>query len=113
MAKQESVEEQVAALTQEQRDTIVKVGNKAVILLIAGMMLWLFIAALGFYAMVNPPSWLDYTAYDKLYVGMLTWMAIGAIYVVGIYLFVKIKYPYYSDAKCKYIKKLRKKNAEQ
>ena len=38
----------------------------------------------------------------------MIWLAIGAVYLVGILVFVKTKYPYYSDAKWRYIHKMRK-----
>jgi len=50
----------------------------------------------------------DYNDYDKLFIGLMTWLLIGAIYIIGIFVFVKIKYPYYSDAKWRYINKMRK-----
>lgn len=58
--------------------------------------------------MIDPPLGFDYNNYDKLYAGLLIWLIIGCVYIVGILAFVKIKYPYYSDAKWKFIHNMRK-----
>lgn len=108
MANKTPIEEQVAQLSQEQQDKIIKVGKIGTALELIGGIPWMIFAALGLCTMINPPLGFDYSNYDKLYLGLMTWVFIGAIYIVGILVFVKIKCPYYSDAKCRYINKMRK-----
>ena len=108
MANKTPIEEQVAQLTREQQDKIIKVGKIAVTLQLIGGIPWMIFLALGLWVMTNPPIGFDYGDYDKLYLGLMTWLVIGFLYIAGILLFVKIKYPYYSDAKWRYINKKRK-----
>lgn len=109
MANKTTIEEQVAQLSQEQQDKIIKVGKVALIIeLIVGIP-WIIISLLGLWVIAKPPLGFDYDNYDSLYKGFYIWLAIGLVILIGIVAFVKIKYPYYSDAKWKYINKKRKK----
>jgi len=108
MAIKTPIEEQVAQLSQQQQDKIIKVGKIATALQLIGGIPWMIFSALGLWTMINPPLGFDYNDYDKLFIGLMTWLLIGAIYIIGIFVFVKIKYPYYSDAKWRYINKMRK-----
>ena len=108
MANKINIEEQVAQLSQEQQDKIIKVGKIAITFQLIGGIPWIIIATLGLWTMINPPLGFDYANYDDLYIGLMTWLVIGAVYIIGISAFVKIKYPYYSDAKWRYINKIRK-----
>lgn len=105
MANNISMEEQVAQLTQEQQDKIIKVGKIAVALQLIGGIPWLIMVIAQFLRLINSYSYFDREAA----MGALTiWLIIGCVYLVGIFAFVKIKYPYYSDARWKYINKQRK-----
>ncbi len=108
MSQKMKIEDQVAELTLEQQDKIVKVGKIATALQLIGGIPWFIVAILGIWTMISPPLGFDYNDYDKLFLGLIAWLIIGGLYVVGILVFVKIKYPYYSDAKCNYIIKIRK-----
>lgn len=108
MANKTSIEEQVAQLSQQQQDKVIKVGKIATALQLIGGIPWIIFEALVLWTMLNPPLGFDYNDYDKLYIVLMTCFFIGVIYMVGILVFVKIKYPYYSDAKWRYIKKMRK-----
>lgn len=108
MANTLTIAEQVAQLTQEQQDKIIKVGKIAVILQLAGGIPWFIVALLGMCSMISPPLGLSVSGYDKLFLGLMLWLVIGALYIIGILVFVKVKYPYYSDAKWRYINKMRK-----
>ena len=110
MANKVPIEEQVAQLSQYQQDKIVRVGKIASVLQLVGGIPWLVFSVLGLWTLINPPLGFDYNDLDKVYKGLMIWLLIGAIYIVGISVFVKIKYPYYSDAKCRYIIKIRKQN---
>ncbi len=108
MSAKRNIEEQVAELTQEQQDKIIKVGKIGVALQLIGGIPWLILSILGIFTLINPPLDFDYNNYDKLFIGLITLLILGMLYIFGILIFVKIKYPYYSDAKWKYINKARK-----
>ena len=108
MKNKKSIEEQVAELTLEQQDKIIKVGKVATALQLVGGIPWFLLCLMGLWVIINPPLSMSWSDYDKLYLGFLTLLVIGAVYVLGIFLFVKIKYPYYSDTKWRYIAKKRK-----
>lgn len=108
MANKISIEEQVAQLSQEEQDKIIKAGKIASALQLIIGIPWFIIAVLGLITMINPPLRFDYNDYDKLYFGLMIWLFIGAALITGILVFVKVKFPYYSDAKWRYINKMRK-----
>ncbi len=108
MANKESIAQQVAQLSQEQQDKILKVGRIALTLQLIVGIPWLIVALFGVWTLIDPPMEFVYYGYDKLYMRFMTWIAVGAVYLIGVVVFVKIKYPYYSDAKWKYINKARK-----
>jgi len=104
MANQLSIAEQVAALTPEQRNKIPRIGKIAMIVQLVVAIPLLVLELFGLIYMLTNP--LDVT--DAFFGGFLTVFALAFLWVVGVLLFVKIKYPYYSDAKAKYIKKQQK-----
>ena len=108
MAKKLSVAEQVSQLTQEQQDKIVKIGKIGLVLELVGGIPLVIIMLFGLWVMIDPPLGFNYSHYDAFYLGYCGVLVIGALYIIGILAFVKIKYPYYSDAKYRYIKKMRK-----
>ena len=104
-----TIEQQVNELTEQQKDTIIKVGKIALILqLIVAIPILLF-CIIGLFCMVNPPMGFDYSDTDKIFAGIVTLLVIMAVWVVGILVFVKVKWPYYSDKKWQYINKMRKR----
>jgi hypothetical protein len=108
MANKINVEEQVAQLSQEQQDKIYKVGIIALVLQLIGGIPWFIGVVSCLYTMIALPASFDLANYDKLFIGFIVWLILGAAYVIGISVFVKIKFPYYSDAKWNYINKMRK-----
>ena len=104
-----TIEEQVNELTEKQKDTIIKVGKIALTLQLVVAIPILLFCIIGLFCMVNPPLGFDYTVTDKIYSGITTLLVIMGIWVIGILVFVKIKWPYYSDKKWQYINKMRKK----
>ena len=67
MANKTPIEEQVAQLSQEQQDKILKVGKIALALQLIGGIPWLIVSLLGMFTMIDPPLGFDYNDYDKLY----------------------------------------------
>ena len=109
MKEKLSIEEQVRNLTPEEQDKVVKVGKIATALMLIGGIPLMIICALGALTMMDPPANLTYDNMDKFMIGFYTALGVGIAYIIGIFLFVKIKYPFYSDAKCRYLMRERKK----
>ena len=108
MQNKVSIEEQVAQLTKEQQDKIVRIGKVSGIIgsiIIVLMLLW---TVVGMYLVMDPPLTMDIDPI-KIGIGIIVGSVIGFIALLSVILFVKIKYPFYSDAKLKYITKARKK----
>lgn len=103
-----SIEQQVAELTQEQQDKIIKVGTIASLLELIGLIPMLITLFWQIVMLISPPMGYDWADKRTASLGAFVIIAICFAYIIGVLLFVKIKYPYYSDAKCKYIKKMRK-----
>lgn len=106
---QKTIEEQVNELTEQQKNTIIKVGKRALALQLIGAIPMLVLCIIGLYSMVNPPMGYDYMDSEKIFSGIMTLLVIMAVYVIGITVFVKVKWPYYSDKKWQYINKMRKR----
>ena len=99
-----SIEEQVAELTEKQKDTIVKVGTWGTVILLVIEVPLLLLFMFGLLTMVTDP--LSMT--DAAFTG---WKILGVIiFVVAIVYFIIIKaaFPEYSDKKATYIMKSRK-----
>ena len=107
MKKQIPIEEQVAQLTPEQQRKILKVGPIALTLMLIVEIPWIFFLIVGLFTMIDPPAGYEFS---EIYKGFWIFLLLGLLYVWGILLFVKIKYPFYSDAKWQYLNKLRKAN---
>ena len=105
--KFKTIEEQVNDLTEQQKDTIIKVGKIALVFQLVVAIPILLICIIGVFCMANPPAGSAFDA-DKLFSGIITLLVIMGVYVIGILVFVKIKWPYYSDKKWQYINKMRK-----
>ena len=104
-----TIEQQVNELTEQQKDTIIKVGKIALILQLIVTIPILLFCIIGLFCMVNPPMGFDYSDTDKIFAGIVTLLVIVVVWVVGILVFVKVKWPYYSDKKWQYINKMRKR----
>lgn len=112
MNPKKSVEEQVAELSAEQQDKIVKVGRTSIILQLVVAVPGLLFLLIGIFVLLDPPRALTADEFHKLYMGLITLGILIIVYALAILLFVKFKYPYYSDAKCRYIKRMRKQSKQ-
>ncbi len=110
MSDNRTIEEQVSQMTEEQKDKIIKVGKVAQIIQLVGGIPLFILSLLAMWVIISPPLGFDVMDYDKLFIGGVTIWIITAVYFVGVLLFVKIKYPEYSDKKWNYINKERKAN---
>ncbi len=105
MAKKMKIEEQVAQLTQEQQDKIVRVGKVSRSLELGVGIPYIISLILGFLILVNLPLSFD----SVFFHGFQIWCGNGVVFFLGLLIFIKVKYPYYSDAKWRYIVKSRKR----
>ena len=108
MVDQLSIEEQVAQLTAEEKNKVLKIGKSATIIgsvIIALMLLW-FLG--GIYLMIAPPLGIELD-FIKLGLGIIGGGVIGFVALIAMIIIIKVKYPFYSDKKLSYIKKLNKK----
>lgn len=108
MANNINIAEEVAQMSQEQQDKIIKVGKIATAIELIVAIPWFIGTLLGLWVIIDPPASISLANYDTLLLGFTTWLVVGALYIFGVFVFVKIKFPFYSDAKWKYINNMRK-----
>jgi len=99
-----TIEDQVSQLTQEQQKKILKihkVANIVASIIYTLVVIWI---AFGMYLTFCPPITMD-VDYTKIGLGIIGGGSIGVACVFAMLLFIKIKFPYYSEAKAKYIKR--------
>jgi len=100
------IEEQVAELTEEQKDNILKVDKYAMIIAACAslpIIAVLIIVLLGF---VDKSA--RYRIGDAYLIALAVICVLTFAVCIGAVLFIRSKYPYYSDNKSAYIKKNRK-----
>ncbi len=99
-----SIEEQVAALSENEKKTVLKVakyGTLAILGLGIPMIIFFAINLIGIMT--------DYSAYGESgLIGFFIGLGLCLTIIVGIMVFIKIRFPYYSDAVADYIKKNEK-----
>ena len=107
MENEMTIEQQVAQLTPQQRDTIIKIDKTTTIITVIILSVWGLWLLLGAYLLINPPLGvqMDFGVYSA---GVMVASLIAAACFFGTALFVKAKFPFYSDKKLAYIKKQRK-----
>ena len=99
-----SIEEQVAELTEKQKDTIVRVGIWGTVILLVITIPLLLLFMLGVVTMATNPLLMT----EEAFIG---WEILGAIIfvvLIAYLIIIKTAFPYYSDKKAKYIMKSRK-----
>ena len=107
MKDKRSIEEQVAELTEDQKNKVIKAGFWATIAYIVGFLPLLIIFILATLGMFIFPSFATSIPYIVAWavLGLLTFATLIAWFVI-----LKVVCPYYSDRKYAYIKKNMKKN---
>ncbi len=101
-----SIEEQVSELTEQQKDTILKVDVIAGLIMVLGALPAIVLMLINFFAILDIS--LPFEIADGLVITNFIIMVICFAFVIGVLVFVKFKFPYYSGKKCDYIKKSRK-----
>ena len=104
-----SIAQQVADMTKEQQEKVLKVGLRPLIFLLAGATVLLVLCILALWIMTKPPAGFSLADYDKLYIGLLITECVGALYVIGVPIVTRSVCPYYSDAKWRFLRRQRKK----
>lgn len=107
----------MADLTQEQQDMIVKVAKEYLIVTLAVMIPFALLAAyctVSVFAIYRSQAWLTYDSFviyaasDFYSAFFVVICVVMMAYVIISYIFIRVRYPLYSDAKYKCIKKMRK-----
>ena len=99
-----SIEEQVAELTEKQKDTIVRVGIWGTVIFLVTAVPPLLLFILGAVIIVTDSLLMTEAAF-------FGWGILGAItfvVLIAYLIIIKTAFPYYSDKKAKYIMKSRK-----
>ncbi len=104
MKNTRTLEEQVAQMTEEQKDKIVRIGTGFLLALCVVDIPLLLFSWIGFWAMTEA----SYERADSIFILSLSTGILAMIFTIGVVLFVKLKYPEYSDGKRRYIRKERK-----
>ena len=108
--EKKSIEEQVAELTEEQKDKIVKVGKwGTVAFLVTILPLLLFFLLVSFSIMLMPGM----ATNTPFLIGWIVLGALSFVAIIAYLIVIKAICPYYSDKKCNYIQKCRKEQKKK
>lgn len=101
------IEQQVAELTDKEKENIIRI-NRHGIFAVLGITFLSFIAMI--FAVVvflkNPKA---YLYFNQFVISLIAIVVINLVLCIATYVFLRIKFPYYSDKRRSYIKKERKK----
>ena len=103
-----SIEEQVAELTEQQKDAILKVAKYGTVILIITLCLCIVAMVINMaIALVMIPIVDSYAYFVALPISALIFL-FYVVVMVAYLIFLNVKVPYYSDKKAKYLKKQKK-----
>ena len=103
-----SIEEQVAELTEQQKDAILKVAKYGTIILIITMCLCIVATVITFAISVVMISIVgSYVCFVSIPIFALIFLSYVVV-LVAYTIFLNVKVPYYSDKKAKYLKQQKK-----
>ena len=104
MKNNKSIEQQFAELSEVQKNTILKVDKYGTIIVLALTLPGLLLMCLGLFFMITEATLFSEEAYKGFQIlgGIILLISLAAI------VFIKAKFPYYSDKMASYIKKSRK-----
>ena len=106
MKETKNVYQQVEELTQEQQDTILKVDLFAGMAIVLGVLPGIVLMIINFLAILDVS--LPFEISNQMVIANFIIMSVCFAFVIGVLIFVKVKFPYYSGKKCDYIRKSRK-----
>ena len=96
-----TLEQQAQALTPEQKETVLEVDKWGTLLLLVLAVPGLVLMLLGMYAMGGDGVLFPENAYQGFQTAGVILMALS----LGLFLFVKIKFPYYSNKLAAYLRR--------
>ena len=103
MKNKKDIETQVSELTQEQKNQVLKIG-KIYILALTLVFLPVFIFAVwNFYKIIQVEKYGNVA--ESLMIYNIIALSVVLVYVIASLIFVRVKFPFYSDKKYKYLKK--------
>lgn len=104
MKESKTIEQQVSELTEEQKDTVLKVAKYGTIILLAVTLPGVLLMCLGMFFMITQPTLFSESAYKGFQIlgGIIIFISLVIIAII------KIKFPYYNDKVANYIIKSRK-----
>ena len=101
------IEEQVAELTEEQKKTVIKVNRYGIAAMVLTTLLSFIAMIIAAVVFIKTPR--AYLYFDKFVIALIAIVMVNLILCIGEYIFIKVKFPYYSDKRRSYIKKEQKK----
>lgn len=104
------IEEQVAELTEKEKDKIVIADLIIGIVLVIALLPIISIMIICTLLIPNPAF---YHMADGLLITSFILMVVGLLLCLLAFVILKLVCPYYSNKKCKYIKKMRKEQKKQ
>ena len=99
-----SIEEQVAELSEKQKDTVVKVGIWGTVIMLVTVAPLLLLFVLGTIVIMMNPLMIT----ESVFFGWAIMGAIIFVVLIAYVIIIKAAFPYYSDKKARYIMKSRK-----
>lgn len=104
MKEQKSIEEQVAALSEKEKETILKVAKYGTVSIFGIGTLIIAFLAINLVGIIT-----DYSRYgERGLAGFFISVVLGLGIIIAIFLFIKIRFPYYNDKIATYLKKNNK-----
>lgn len=103
MKEIKTIEQQVAELTEEQKDKILKIDKFGTIIVLVLTVPGILLMLYGLFVMVTSRF-----SSDEAFKGFLISGAVVFFISLTTIIFIKTKFPYYSDRKASYIRKMRK-----
>ena len=104
MKETKTIEQQVAELTEEQKQTILKVDKYGMIILLVLTVPGLLFMMAGVFFLMTTASALHQDTYNWVLIAGGVVLAVS----LSMFLFIRFRYPYYSDKKCSYLRKQQK-----
>ncbi len=112
MKIKKTIAEQVAELTQEQQDKVYKYGLVSLIIEIVIGIPFMIYCFYGIWTIYGGLLGFADVKVDSGFALDMIIYAVGLVFFLGMFLFIKIRCPHYSDRKWWYIRKMRKQNKQ-
>ncbi len=104
------IEEQVAELTDNEKENIIRINRYGILAMLA--ITFLSFVAMIFAVIVFLKTPRAYIYFDQFVISLIAIVVINLVLCIATYVFLRIKFPYYNDKRRSYIKRDRKKNRD-